>query len=139
MIILFFSFCLPMLFKISLMHLLLLQSTRKICTVVKEEINCINLGPFIIGCENIFRKHDYRVIVFFTFVLRYRYASLYFCCAIEDQDNELITLEIIHRYVELLDKYFGSVSSILFQEIECHSIFWNLFSNKFIIWLSWGF
>ncbi|NXQ95335.1 AP1S2 protein, partial [Sagittarius serpentarius] len=39
-----------------------------------------------------------------------RYASLYFCCAIEDQDNELITLEIIHRYVELLDKYFGSVS-----------------------------
>ena len=38
-----------------------------------------------------------------------RYASLYFCCAIEDQDNELITLEIVHRYVELVDKYFGSV------------------------------
>ncbi|XP_015270346.1 PREDICTED: AP-1 complex subunit sigma-1A-like [Gekko japonicus] len=37
-----------------------------------------------------------------------RYASLYFCCAIEEQDNELITLELIHRYVELLDKYFGS-------------------------------
>ncbi|XP_075268390.1 AP-1 complex subunit sigma-1A-like, partial [Opisthocomus hoazin] len=37
-----------------------------------------------------------------------RYASLYFCCAIEGQDNELITLELIHRYVELLDKYFGS-------------------------------
>ncbi|KAI5101829.1 hypothetical protein C0J45_9032 [Silurus meridionalis] len=37
-----------------------------------------------------------------------RYASLYFCCAVEDQENELITLEIIHRYVELLDKYFGS-------------------------------
>nr|KAF6354272.1 adaptor related protein complex 1 subunit sigma 1 [Myotis myotis] len=31
-----------------------------------------------------------------------RYASLYFCCAIEGQDNELITLELIHRYVELL-------------------------------------
>uniref|UniRef100_G1PEH9 AP complex subunit sigma n=1 Tax=Myotis lucifugus TaxID=59463 RepID=G1PEH9_MYOLU len=41
-----------------------------------------------------------------------RYASLYFCCAIEDQDNELITLEIIHRYVELLDKYFGSVCEL---------------------------
>jgi len=39
-----------------------------------------------------------------------RYASLYFCCAIEQGDNELLTLEIIHRYVELLDKYFGSVS-----------------------------
>lgn len=42
----------------------------------------------------------------------FRYASLYFCAAIEQDDNELITLEIIHRYVELLDKYFGSVSSI---------------------------
>lgn len=39
-----------------------------------------------------------------------RYASLYFCCAVEQDDNELLTLEIIHRYVELLDKYFGSVS-----------------------------
>ncbi|CAB1351426.1 unnamed protein product [Coregonus sp. 'balchen'] len=38
----------------------------------------------------------------------YRYASLYFCCAVEEQDNELITLEVIHRFVELLDKYFGS-------------------------------
>lgn len=39
----------------------------------------------------------------------FRYASLYFCCAIEQNDNELLCLEIIHRYVELLDKYFGSV------------------------------
>uniref|UniRef100_A0A8C9K8I9 AP complex subunit sigma n=1 Tax=Panthera tigris altaica TaxID=74533 RepID=A0A8C9K8I9_PANTA len=41
-----------------------------------------------------------------------RYASLYFCCAIEDQENELIALEIIHRYVELFDKYFGSVCEL---------------------------
>jgi AP-1 complex subunit sigma 1/2 len=41
-----------------------------------------------------------------------RYASLYFCCAVEPRDNELITLEIIHRYVELLDKYFGSVCEL---------------------------
>ncbi|XP_077355804.1 AP-1 complex subunit sigma-1A [Festucalex cinctus] len=41
-----------------------------------------------------------------------RYASLYFCCAVEEHDNELITLEIIHRFVELLDKYFGSVCEL---------------------------
>merc|ERR1712198_373421 len=41
-----------------------------------------------------------------------RYASLYFCCAIENTDNELLALEIIHRYVELLDKYFGSVCEL---------------------------
>ena len=43
-----------------------------------------------------------------------RYASLYFCAAIEQTDNELVTLEVIHRYVELLDKYFGSVSAFDF-------------------------
>uniref|UniRef100_UPI00358F027A AP-1 complex subunit sigma-2 isoform X3 n=1 Tax=Myxine glutinosa TaxID=7769 RepID=UPI00358F027A len=45
-------------------------------------------------------------------VIYKRYASLYFCCAVESQDNELLTLEIIHRYVELLDKYFGSVCEL---------------------------
>uniref|UniRef100_A0A8B9Z5H0 AP complex mu/sigma subunit domain-containing protein n=1 Tax=Buteo japonicus TaxID=224669 RepID=A0A8B9Z5H0_9AVES len=40
------------------------------------------------------------------------YASLYFCCAIEDQDNELLTLEVVHRYVELLDRYFGNVCEL---------------------------
>ncbi|XP_053315050.1 AP-1 complex subunit sigma-3 isoform X2 [Spea bombifrons] len=41
-----------------------------------------------------------------------RYASLYFCCAIDDQDNELLTLEVVHRFVELLDKYFGNVCEL---------------------------
>ena len=41
-----------------------------------------------------------------------RYASLYFCCCVEPNDNELLVLEVIHRYVELLDKYFGSVSTL---------------------------
>ncbi|KAJ8796445.1 hypothetical protein J1605_017915 [Eschrichtius robustus] len=41
-----------------------------------------------------------------------RYASLYFCCAVENQDNELLTLEIVHRYVEMLDKYFGNVCEL---------------------------
>ncbi|KAM4695336.1 AP-1 complex subunit sigma-3 isoform 2-T2 [Discoglossus pictus] len=41
-----------------------------------------------------------------------RYASLYFCCAIENEDNELLTLEVVHRLVELLDKYFGNVCEL---------------------------
>lgn len=32
---------------------------------------------------------------------------------IGSSDNELVALEIIHRYVELLDKYFGNVSLLL--------------------------
>ena len=42
-----------------------------------------------------------------------RYASLFFCVSCEADDNELLVLEVIHRYVEILDKYFGNVSSIL--------------------------
>lgn len=45
--------------------------------------------------------------------MRHRYASLFFVCGITNTDNELITLEIIHRYVEVLDRYFGNVGSIL--------------------------
>lgn len=59
-------------------------------------------------------RMDKGLMFFILTHVSYRYASLYFCCAIEDQDNELITLEIIHRYVELLDKYFGSVSYSVF-------------------------
>ncbi|KHG05339.1 AP-1 complex subunit sigma-2 -like protein [Gossypium arboreum] len=41
-----------------------------------------------------------------------RYASLYFCMCIDQDDNELEVLEIIHHYVEILDRYFGSVSEV---------------------------
>ncbi|KAM7413623.1 hypothetical protein PAMA_020824 [Pampus argenteus] len=41
-----------------------------------------------------------------------RYASLYLCTGLEDQDNELLSLEVLHRYVELLDKYFGNVCEL---------------------------
>lgn len=34
---------------------------------------------------------------------------MFFVCGIASGDNELITLEIIHRYVEVLDRYFGNV------------------------------
>lgn len=39
----------------------------------------------------------------------FRYAGIFFVTAISNGDNELITLEYIHRYVEVLDKYFNNV------------------------------
>lgn len=44
-----------------------------------------------------------------TKVIYRRYASLFFITSISPGDNELITLEVIHRYVEVLDRYFGNV------------------------------
>jgi len=42
-------------------------------------------------------------------ILFKRYAGLYFVMAIDKNDNELITLEIIHRFVVTLDKMFRNV------------------------------
>ncbi|WFD20964.1 AP-1 adaptor complex sigma subunit Aps1 [Malassezia caprae] len=41
-----------------------------------------------------------------------RYASLFFVMGISPEDNELVTLEIIHRFVEVLDRYFGNVCEL---------------------------
>lgn len=41
-----------------------------------------------------------------------RYASLFFIAGCAPEDNELITLEIIHRYVEQMDKYYGNVCEL---------------------------
>lgn len=66
-------------------------------------------------------------------VIYRRYASLFFVTGVGQHDNELITLEIIHRfvqpswrlrvanahslstcrYVEVLDRYFGNVRLLL--------------------------
>ncbi|KAJ9114141.1 hypothetical protein QFC20_001657 [Naganishia adeliensis] len=45
-------------------------------------------------------------------VIYRRYASLFFITSISNTDNELITLEIVHRYVEVLDRYFGNVCEL---------------------------
>jgi AP-1 complex subunit sigma 1/2 len=41
-----------------------------------------------------------------------RYASLFFIVCVDAEDNELITLEMIHLYVEVLDRYFGNVCEL---------------------------
>ncbi len=41
-----------------------------------------------------------------------RYASLYFSFCVDVNDNELLYLESVHLFVELLDKYFDSVCEL---------------------------
>ncbi|KAF9480025.1 hypothetical protein BDN70DRAFT_878043 [Pholiota conissans] len=59
-----------------------------------------------------------------------RYASLFFICEISEDDNELITLEQIHRYVEALDKYFGNVCEmdLIFNFQKAYAILDELFA-----------
>eukprot|EP01023_Acetabularia_acetabulum_P046954 TRINITY_DN4912_c0_g1_i1.p2 TRINITY_DN4912_c0_g1~~TRINITY_DN4912_c0_g1_i1.p2 ORF type:complete len:169 (-),score=22.28 TRINITY_DN4912_c0_g1_i1:566-1072(-) len=41
-----------------------------------------------------------------------RYASLYFVCCVDNDDNELFVLEVIQHLVETLDKYFTNVCEL---------------------------
>ncbi|KAG8526750.1 uncharacterized protein KY384_008179 [Bacidia gigantensis] len=47
-----------------------------------------------------------------TKIVYRRYASLFFIAGCSSTDNELITLEIVHRYVEQMDKYYGNVCEL---------------------------
>lgn len=58
-----------------------------------------------------------------------RYASLYFIFAIDPEDNELLCLEVIHHFVECLDRYFGNVCELdlIFNFHKAYYIFDELF------------
>lgn len=60
-----------------------------------------------------------------------RYASLYFVMCIDMNDNELIALEMIHHFVEVLDRYFGSVCEldIIFNFHKAYYIVDEIFMN----------
>lgn len=45
-------------------------------------------------------------------VIYRRYASLFFVMGISNGDNELLALEIIHRFVEQMDKIYGNVCEL---------------------------
>ena len=54
---------------------------------------------------NILEYKDYKIIY-------RRYASLFFIVGIDNDDNELLVLEIIQRYVEQMDKIYGNVCEL---------------------------
>jgi AP-1 complex subunit sigma 1/2 len=41
-----------------------------------------------------------------------RYASLYFVAGIDKDENQLMVLEVIHTFVEILDKHFKNVCEL---------------------------
>ncbi|RKF61539.1 AP-1 complex subunit sigma-1 [Erysiphe neolycopersici] len=55
-----------------------------------------------------------RMCNFLEYRVYRRYASLFFIAGCASTDNELITLEIVHRYVEQMDKYYGNVCEAYF-------------------------
>ncbi|MES1920587.1 hypothetical protein MHBO_002243 [Bonamia ostreae] len=71
---------------------------------------------FIKEVNNLVLSRDDKLCNFVDYrdlrVVYKRYASLYFVCITDYEDNELSTLETIHFFVELLDNYFGNVCEL---------------------------
>ena len=61
-----------------------------------------------------------------------RYASLYFITIVDKDENELIVLEMIHTFVEVLDKYLGNVCE-LDLIFNFHKVFSFINQTYFII------
>ena len=69
-----------------------------------KEINALVLTRSATQC-NFLDYNEYKIIF-------KRYASLYFICVVDKDDNELYIMEVIHHYVEILDQYFGNVCEL---------------------------
>lgn len=78
--------------------------TQKDRAKIIRDITPLVLGRAVKLCNFL----DYQDIK----VVYKRYASLYFVMGIDSGDNELITLELVHHYVEVLDRYFGNVCEL---------------------------
>lgn len=77
------------------------QYTNKDKTRVLKEIPTLVLNRSPKLC-NFIEWKDQKIIA-------RRYASLYFVFCVDKDDNELLMLEVIHHFVEVLDRYFGNV------------------------------
>src|SRR3989338_5121455 len=55
--------------------------------------------------RNFIKRKKYKIIY-------KRYASLIFIVCVDVVENELIALEMIHHFVEVLDRYFGNVCEL---------------------------
>ena len=77
---------------------------REVIIYSQSQINAIVLTRTTRHC-NFLEYNEYKIVY-------KRYASLYFICIVDKEDNELSVLEIIHHYVEVLDKYFGNVCEL---------------------------
>lgn len=79
-------------------------SSQKEKAKITRELTTIILSRRAKMC-NILEYKDIKIVY-------RRYASLFFVIGIDASDNGLLALEIIHRYVEQMDKLFGNVCEL---------------------------
>ncbi|XP_070972558.1 AP-4 complex subunit sigma-1 isoform X1 [Oncorhynchus clarkii lewisi] len=82
------------------------------------------------------KKEECSFVEYKDFRLVYRqYAALYIVVGISDTENELSIYELVHNFVEVLDKYFSRVSEldIMFNLDKVHIIIDEIIQNGHIV------
>ncbi|XP_070698614.1 AP-4 complex subunit sigma-1 isoform X2 [Pempheris klunzingeri] len=82
------------------------------------------------------KKDQCSFVEYKDFKLVYRqYAALYIVVGVTDTENELSVYELVHNFVEVLDKYFSRVSEldIMFNLDRVHIILDEMIQNGHIV------
>ncbi|KAM9842882.1 AP-4 complex subunit sigma-1 isoform 1-T1 [Aulostomus maculatus] len=82
------------------------------------------------------KKDQCSFVEYKDFKLVYRqYAALYIVVGVTDVENELSIYELVHNFVEVLDKYFSHVSEldIMFNLDRVHIILDEMIQNGLIV------
>lgn len=82
------------------------------------------------------KKDQCSFVEYQDFKLVYRqYAALYIVVGVSDGENELSVYELVHNFVEVLDKYFSRVSEldIMFNLDRVHIILDEMIQNGHIV------
>ncbi|CAI5697214.1 AP-4 complex subunit sigma-1 isoform X2 [Oreochromis aureus] len=82
------------------------------------------------------KKDQCSFVEYKDFKVVYRqYAALYIVVGITDSENELSIYELVHNFVEVLDKYFSRVSEldIMFNLDRVHIILDEMIQNGHIV------
>ncbi|TKS86120.1 AP-4 complex subunit sigma-1 [Collichthys lucidus] len=78
------------------------------------------------------KKDQCSFVEYKDFKLIYRqYAALYIVVGVTDSENELSVYELVHNFVEVLDKYFSRV--IMFNLDRVHIILDEMIQNGHIV------
>ncbi|XP_042563024.1 AP-4 complex subunit sigma-1 [Clupea harengus] len=82
------------------------------------------------------RKDECSFVEYKDYKLVYRqYAALYIVVGVTDTENELSIYELVHNFIEVLDKYFSRVSEldIMFNLDKVHIILDEMILNGHVV------
>ncbi|XP_078133413.1 AP-4 complex subunit sigma-1 [Sander vitreus] len=95
-----------------------------------------SLEADVVRCCLSRKKDQCSFVEYKDFKLVYRqYAALYIVVGVSDSENELSVYELVHNFVEVLDKYFSRVSEldIMFNLDRVHIILDEMIQNGRVV------